>query len=99
MPQIVSANRLTDGIVVFLGQGDQWVENFRSAALLADKPALEAGLARAQDAVRANIVVEVAPMDVAETPHGLEPKHIRDRIRAEGPTVRLDHGKQAAHGA
>src|SRR5664279_2973765 len=34
MPQVVSANRLSDGIVVFLGEGNAWVETLGNARLL-----------------------------------------------------------------
>ncbi len=96
MPQIVSANRLTDGIVVFLAASDAWVEGIAGARIFDDKASLEAGMATAGRASAENIVVDVAPVEVAQTPRGPEPKHIRDRIRAAGPTVRTDHGKQAA---
>jgi hypothetical protein len=95
MPQIVSANRLADGIIVFLAKGDAWVERLSDAELFADKAGAEAGLARAQAAMEENLVVEITPFDVEMTLHGPTPTHIRDRIRAAGPTVRLDHGKQA----
>ena len=104
MPQIVSANRLSDGIVVFLARGhaggdsagDRWVERIGDAELFGDKPAVEAGVARAQAAQGANLVVEILAVEVDVTARGVEPKLMRDRIRAAGPTVRLDHGKQAA---
>lgn len=96
MPQIVSANRLSDGLVVFLASGDRWVESIGDAELFADKAAIDAGLARAQAAQAANLVVEILAVDVETTARGVEPKSMRDRIRAAGPTVRRDHGKQAA---
>jgi len=98
MPQVVSANRLTDGVVVFLAPGGAWAERLAGAAVFTDKPALENGLAQARDAAARNLVVDIAAVDVETTPRGLLPKHIRDRIRAAGPTVHLDHGKQAAGG-
>ena len=98
MPQVVSANRLDDGIVVFLAADDRWVEGLGDAQVFAEKAEAEAGLARGQAAVAHNLVVDIQPMDVAQTPRGVEAKHIRDRIRAAGPTVRRDHGKQAIAG-
>ena len=95
MPHILSANRLTDGVVVFLAASGDWVEGVAGAQVFADKASLDAGTQRAQRAVARNIVVDVAPVDVVLTPRGPEPTHIRDRIRAMGPTVRRDHGKQA----
>ncbi len=98
MPQVVSANRLDDGIVVFLAVGDHWVERLGDAEVFADKASVELSLARGQAAVARNLVVDIQPMDVAQTSRGLEARHIRDRIRAAGPTVRPDHGKQATAG-
>ena len=94
MPQVVSANRLTDGIVVFLA-GDAWVERLADAQVFADAKAATTGLAKADADFKANLVVEVAAFDVQATSRGLEPAHLRDKVRAAGPTVRRDHGKQA----
>ena len=96
MPQVVSANRLSDGIVVFQDSAGGWVESLGGAAILNDKAALASALALAAQAVAGNVVVDVAPVDVELTSRGPLPTHIRDRIRAAGPTVRQDHGKQAA---
>jgi hypothetical protein len=98
MPQVVSANRLDDGIVVYLATGDRWVENISDAEVFEDKPAQAAGVARGAEAAAKNLVVDILPVDVEITPRGPRPKLIRDRIRAAGPTVRLDHGKQAPTG-
>jgi hypothetical protein len=96
MPQVVTANRLTDGIVVYLGPGGSWVEYLSQAAVFDDKTSIEAALAAGQDSVVANLVVDVFAFDVTATAKGPQASHIRDRIRAMGPTVHPDHGKQAA---
>lgn len=95
MPQVISANRLGDGIIVFLAKGGNWVESLAGAEIFADKTGAEAGLAAAGAAMAANIIIEITPFDVDITSAGPVPRHIRDRIRSAGPTVRLDHGKQA----
>lgn len=95
MPQVVSANRLTDGIVVFLA-GDAWVERLADAQIFADAKDAASGLAQADIDFKANFVVEIAAFDVRVTPTGIEPSHLRDRVRAAGPTVHRDHGKQAS---
>jgi hypothetical protein len=99
MPEIVSANRLTDGIVVFLAKDDSWVETLAGAELFSGKPAVAEGLKRAEAAMARNLVVEILAVEVETTPRGIEPRHIRDRIRAAGPTVHRDHGKQAVAAA
>ncbi len=98
MLQIISANRLSDGLVVFLASDGAWVERLAEAEVFSDKAASAAGLARAQTAAARNIIVDIAPVDVEIAPDGPWPTHIRDRIRAAGPTVRRDHGKQAGAG-
>ena len=59
MPQVVSANRLTDGIVVFLGAEGTWVEGLQQATLF-EAADLAPALARAEAQRAANIVVEIA---------------------------------------
>ncbi len=94
MPQIVSANRLADGIVVFLN-GHTWVERLDDAQVFDDMKQAASGLAIAESAARANEIVEITPFEVRQTARGLEPTHLRDKVRAAGPTVRRDLGKQA----
>ncbi len=92
----LTANRLDDGEVVFWNAG-HWVERFSGAQLFdADEPALEA-----EGHAKADITHLVDPylIDVVEAPGGVAPLSYRERLRALGPTNRLDHGKQAAGGA
>lgn len=95
-PQAVTANRLADGIVVFLAAGGRWVERAAEAAVAPDKPAAEALMATAERAVAERLVVGPYLIDITPTPAGPAPVALRERIRAAGPTVRLDLGKQAA---
>ncbi len=98
MPQVLSANRLSDGAVVFLAPDESWAERIGAAQVFEGKAALAMALERGQAAMAHNVVVDAAPVDVEITPRGPLPTHIRERIRAAGPTVRLDHGKQAMAG-
>ena len=90
----ISANRLLDGIVVFFGPDNHWVEQLSTASLYASQVEAEAALAIAQMDAKNNLVVEPYVFEVraegAPVAH-----HIREAIRAAGPTVRKDHGKQA----
>jgi hypothetical protein len=95
MPQVVTANRLSDGIVVYLAPGGGWVEFLSEAEIFPGKAAVEAALTLAQASVASNQVVDVFAFDVTVTAKGPEANHIRDRIRSQGPTVHPDHGKQA----
>jgi hypothetical protein len=95
MPQVVSANRLSDGIVVFYGPGGEWVELLDGAAVFDGKAAIEAALAAAQRDVAANHVVDIFPFDVKVSGGRISPVTLRDSIRTSGPTVHRDHGKQS----
>ncbi len=96
MSQVISANRLSDGIVVFRASGGAWVEQLRDAEILPDASAVKAAMGLVEKDVLANHVIEVAAFDVAVKGDHVEPVHLRDKIRAKGPTTHPDHGKQAA---
>ena len=88
--KILTANRLTDGLVVYLGQ-DGWTdrpadaaraENDAEAAVLED---------RARRAAAENEIADPYLIDVEND----RPLRWRETIRAAGPTVRTDLGYQA----
>ncbi|MDP3175531.1 MAG: DUF2849 domain-containing protein [Phenylobacterium sp.] len=91
----LTANRLTDGEVVFWNQG-RWVERFADAELFAEPGPGETaeGHAKAQPTV----VVEPYLIDLIEAGELWAPLSYRERLRALGPTNRLDHGKQVEGG-
>lgn len=92
--QIVTANRLTDGRVVYLAAHGAWSEWPGEAAVAGDGTQAAALLARAQaDAV--SRVVEPYLIDLDDDA-GVTPRRYRELIRASGPSVRRDLGKQAA---
>ena len=97
MSQVISANRLSDGIVVFRAKGGAWVEHLRDAEILTDAAAVKAALGLVELDLKANHVIEVAAFEVAVKGDHVEPVHLRDKIRARGPTTHPLHGKQAAH--
>lgn len=93
-PQVATANRLLDGEVVFLGCHG-WEERIERATIAhsdGEVRALEA-LARQSEAV--NEVVGAYLIDVVAGERGPAPSRLRERLRALGPTVRRDLGKQA----
>ncbi|MEW5423630.1 DUF2849 domain-containing protein [Amorphus sp. 3PC139-8] len=93
--KVVTANRLIDGIVVFLGRSQRWVEQIDDVSPFEDDAAIEAALAYAARCVEAREIVEPYAIDVRADKHGVTPVRLREAIRAKGPTVRLDLGKQA----
>jgi len=95
MPDVITANRLTDGVVVFQTAGDGWTEDFNRAAVLPDPQATAGALKRAKQDEANNIVVDAYAVVVEERNGHLAPKALREAIRAAGPTIRRDLGKQA----
>ena len=96
MPDVITANRLTDGVVVFQTGDDSWSEDFNRAAVRTDPQASAAALNRAKQDEARNIVVDPYAVPVEERNGHFVPKALREAIRAAGPTIRRDLGKQAA---
>ena len=83
--QIASANRLSDGVVVFLDDAGQWTPRIDRAALARDKRAGEILLERAR--AEAFTVVDPYLVAVSEGDDGvLEPLSLREKIRVSGLT-------------
>ena len=95
MPDVITANRLTDGLVVFQTSDYSWSEDFNRAAVLPDPEAAVVALKRAKEDEVNNLVVDPYAIVVEERNGHLAPKALREAIRATGPTIRRDLGKQA----
>ena len=94
LSQMLTANRLRDGEVVWWKSGT-WVAALADAEVFDDPKAADAALERAAAFVRNNVVVNPYLFDVRFA--GLAPQPVKEReiIRAAGPSVRTDTGKQA----
>ena len=92
----VTASRLTRGDVVYQHADGSWAESFDDAAVYHTKLEADAALARAGKDVEARLVVAAYLFEVAEEDGNAVPASVREKIRAKGPTVRPDLGKQAA---
>jgi hypothetical protein len=92
--QVLTANRLRDGDVVYW-RGGAWVEAFKDADLLRDKAAADASLAAAQASVKDRVVVGTYLFAVREEDGRIRAVEEREIVRSEGPSVRRDLGKQA----
>ena len=83
--QVASANRLGDGVVVFLDDAGQWTLRLDRAALARDKHEGAILLERAR--AEAFSVVDPFLVAVSEDDDGtLEPLSLREKIRASGLT-------------
>jgi Protein of unknown function (DUF2849) len=84
---VVTANRLSDGAVVYRTTDDNWTTDLEAAAVVA-AAAAAALLHRAEaDGVRA-VGPYIAPVEVAADKRVL-PGNLRERIRLAGPTFAL----------
>jgi hypothetical protein len=82
---VASANRLTDGVVVFLDDAGEWIQRLDRAAVARDKRAGEILLERAK--AEAFTVVDPYLVAVSEGDDGvLEPLSLREKIRVSGLT-------------
>lgn len=93
--QILTANRLRDGEVVYR-RGENWTTTLPEADIFPDKPAAEAALKAADAFVQARLVVAPYLFDVRVEGGTIRPIKEREIIRAAGPTIRRDLGKQAS---
>jgi hypothetical protein len=90
--KVVTANRLIDGVVIFVGPGRHWVTDIAEAECFADGPDLDAALAFGAEEVAARKLVDPYAVDVTIENGRPVPVRLRERIRAEGPTV--DYGER-----
>ena len=91
MPQIITANRLIDGEVVFRAADGTWVRDVNGSGVLGTKDEVAAAEAAAAADFAAAVVVDVATIDVTVADGRVVPVRLRERIRAYGPTVKSDH--------
>jgi hypothetical protein len=92
--RIVTANRLSDGLVVYLN-GAGWSERIEDARVAGDDAAADGLLARAEGPGQEVRVIGPYLIEVTRAASGARPVSHREAIRARGPTVRPDLGKQA----
>ncbi|MDB5741119.1 MAG: hypothetical protein JWP16_2159 [Alphaproteobacteria bacterium] len=91
--QMLTANRLVDGDVLYR-KGAGWVLTLADGDIYDEAEAAKA-LAAAQAEMVRNIFVAPYLFEVRMTDGVITPVKEREIIRAAGPTVRLDLGKQA----
>jgi len=86
MSEVISANRLADGIVVFFAGAGLWSAHLAEAVRYATKEDADDALKLAKQDEANNLIVD--PFKVAIKGEGSdESLSLRNKIRAEGPTV------------
>jgi len=95
MPQVLTANRLSVGEVVYWNAAKGWVSYLHEAEILPDDKA--EGILKSDGArsVQERQVVNPYLFDVRVDGSTVVPVKTREAIRAAGPSARRDLGKQA----
>ena len=88
--KVLTANRLADGRVVYLGADDRWTERLADAARFADR---DAAAAEAAAKMRVREIASAYLIEAADD--GLAGRAaLRESIRQNGPTVRPDLNRE-----
>ncbi|MBL6928869.1 MAG: DUF2849 domain-containing protein [Rhodospirillales bacterium] len=85
--QALTANRLIDGLVVYLTETGEWSTRVDDAALVPAETGEIVLAATGEQAVSTNHVVAPYLIDVETGGGEVNPTRFRERIRAFGPTV------------
>ncbi|TNE42568.1 MAG: DUF2849 domain-containing protein [Alphaproteobacteria bacterium] len=94
-PQVLTANRLVDGDVVYWRDETTWVANLSEARVFENEDELSKAEADAQAQVKADKIIDPYAFGVDLSSGTVAPASMRELIRAKGPSIRLDLGKQA----
>lgn len=86
-PQILTANRLRDGIVVFLARDGSWSEDIDDSRVADEETDRVEMVAAGERAVAAGIVVGPYLIDASVVGGRIRALRLRERIRAAGPTA------------
>ena len=86
---VIVANDLRTGRVVYLDRRGNWQPQLDQAQVFADSESLEAAMAQAQSDEQDNHVI--APEVVVLDEHQNQPQHYREQIRSRGPGCLPQH--------
>ena len=93
--QIITANALTSGDVVYLADCGCWVDQLAQAQAIHTPQDLDTAMATAQIDQDNNIILDPYAIVIKSSDGDPRPVRMKERIRAMGPTNRPDLGKQA----
>ena len=94
--KVLTGNRLTDGIAVWLDASGTWTENLQDALVARHAEAVNSLEEIGKRDFATNLVLDVNVIDVTEVNGKLRPLRLRERIRAEGPTMEYAPGYPVA---
>ena len=87
MPDVVTANRLVDGIVVYLAPDGSWTEDIARARFAESEEEIKALEEIGNKAVKDRVVVAMYPMPVEIKDGAVDALSVRERIRAAHRTT------------
>lgn len=87
-PVVVTANRLTDGAVIYRTGNGAWTTRLELAAVVTTAPAAQVLLAAAVADDVAAVEAYVAPVQL-DSEGRVRPGNLREKIRQAGPTFDL----------
>ena len=96
-PQVITANRLKDGDVVYLTPKNKWSERIDDATVAHSDEDAAALMTIAKQAIEDLEIIGPYEFDVEYSGQTPKPISMREIIRAAGPSIRRDLGKQATN--
>lgn len=87
---VLTANRLSDGVIVFLDFEGAWSTIFAEATVASSPDEVRALEDRGAYDAQRNLVVEPYLVEVREIDGQLVPVRQRERVRAAGPSILAD---------
>ena len=97
-PQVITANRLSDGDVVYLTASNGWSEWLDDAIVAHSGEDVATLMVIAEQAIEDLKIISPYEFDVEYSGKVTKPISMRETIRAAGPSIRQDLGKQATKG-
>ena len=91
-PKVVTANRLLDGLVVFITDGPSWVTDIVEATVFEDGARLDEAMEFGAAEVVSRKIVDPYTIDITIENGRPVPRRLREQIRAIGPSV--DYGDE-----
>lgn len=86
--QVLTANRLIDGAVIYLAEGGGWTKRLDAACVAADERTAARLLEIGEAAVASQAVIAPYLIEVRSEGGRRRPVRNKEIIRADGPTVR-----------
>lgn len=85
--KVLSANLLVEGNCVWLDASGQWVFNIENALIARHDVAFDALKNAAEQFEKDGVVVNANLIEITEIDGVIVPNRLRERIRANGPTI------------